>query len=159
MQQPNPLAVTVGTFEKPMKVKRQNTPLIIGPNEGRTYSMGPMSAVFKADLEETDSSVSVSEWWIEPNTEGPHAHSHPESHVYYVIEGALSVFLEHRGWQDAGKGSFIYIPGGIEHSFENRGKSKVGFISFNTPGGFESSLPNIVGYFNENPLGAAKNDT
>ena len=121
--------------------------------------MGPMSAIFKADLEETNSSVSVSEWWMEPNTEGPPVHVHAESHVYYIIEGSLSVFLEHQGWQEAVKGSYTYIPSGTEHSFENRSHSKVGFISFNSPGGFEASLPNIVGYFKENPLGAAKNDT
>lgn len=131
-----------------------NTPLIIGPDEGRTYSMGRMSAVFKADLAETNSSLSVSEWWIEPDTEGPHTHSHPESHVYYIIEGSLTVFLDDSGWQTVERGAYIYIPGGTEHSFENRGDARVGFISFNTPGGFEKDLPGIVGYFQENPLGA-----
>lgn len=142
-----------------MSAESKVVPLIIGPNEGRTYPMGRMSAVFKADLKETACAVSVSEWWLQPDTEGPRAHAHPEAHVYYVIEGTLAIYLEHRGWVDAAKGSYIYIPGGTEHSFENRSQAKVGFISFNSPGGFESSLPSIVGYFQENPLGSARNDT
>lgn len=46
-------------------------PLVLNPDEGRAYSMGRMSAIFKADLAETNSTLSVSEWWMEPNTEGP----------------------------------------------------------------------------------------
>lgn len=134
-------------------------PIIIAPNQGRTYSMGRMSAVFKADLNETNSTVSVSEWWLEPNTEGPHKHSHPETHVYYVIDGTLAIYLQNQGWMNATKGSYIYIPGGSEHSFENRSNHRVGFISFNAPGGFEASLPSIVDYFQAHPLGNAKNVT
>lgn len=128
-------------------------PMIIEPNQGRTYSMGRMSAIFKADLAETNATVSVSEWWLEPNTDGPHAHAHPESHVYYVIEGTLDIYLEAQGWNNAPKGSYIYIPGGSEHSFKNCSNHSVGFISFNNPGGFEASLPNIVDYFQKHPLG------
>lgn len=138
-----------------MSKKPTLSPLVIKPKEGRTYPMGRMSAVFKADLEETDSTMSVSEWWLEPNTEGPHAHEHTEAHLFYVIEGSLSVYLQDKDWFEAKKGSYIYIPGNTEHSFENRSKKKVGFISINTPGGFEHSLPHIVDYFEDNPLGDA----
>lgn len=131
------------------------SPLVIAPEDGRTYPMGRMSAVFKADLDETDSTLSVSEWWLEPNTEGPHLHQHPESHLFYVIDGSLSVYLQGKDWFEAGKGSYIYIPGETEHGFENRSDEKVGFISINTPGGFEQSLPHIVNYFEDNPLGDA----
>ncbi|TQV81376.1 cupin domain-containing protein [Exilibacterium tricleocarpae] len=117
--------------------------------------MGRMSAVFKADLQETNSTLSVSEWWLEPNTEGPHIHKHPEAHIFYIIEGRLAVYLEEKNWFEAKKGSYIYIPGETEHGFENRSHDKVGFMSINTPGGFEESIPHIVNYFNENPLGDA----
>lgn len=131
-------------------------PLVVDSKDGRAYPMGRMSAVFKADLEETNSTLSVSEWWLEPNTEGPHIHKHPEAHLFYVIEGCLSVYLQDRNWFDAEKGSYIYIPGEIEHGFENRSNAKVGFMSINTPGGFEQSIPGILSYFEENPLGDAK---
>jgi len=139
--------------------KADLSPLVIKPQGGRTYSMGRMSAVFKADLEETNSELSVSEWWIEPNTEGPPIHKHPETHVFYVIEGTLAAYIEDKGWFEAEKGSYIYIPSNVEHGFENRSESTVGFMSVNTPGGFENAAPHIVDYFEENPLGDANKDT
>lgn len=134
-------------------------PLVVEPNKGRSYSMGRMSAVFKADLKETNSTLSVSEWWLEPNTEGPHIHKHPEAHLFYVIEGTLSIYLKDTGWFNAKKGSYIYIPGETDHAFENQGDKKVGFMSINTPGGFEKSVPYIVNYFEESPLGDANKGT
>ena len=142
-----------------MGEKAKLKPLVLNPNDGRIYPMGRMSAVFKADLEETNSTLSVSEWWLEPNTEGPHIHKHPEAHVFYVIEGILAVYLQSKDWFEAEKGSYIYIPGGIEHGFENRSDETVGFMSINTPGGFEKSVPHIVNYFAEHPLGDAKATT
>ena len=129
-------------------------PLVLGPGEGRVYPMGRMSAVFKADLEETDSALSASEWWLEPGTEGPAAHSHPEAHLFFVIEGRVAVYLEDRDWFEVERGAYVYIPGGVSHAFENRSDARAGFLSINTPGGFERSLPNIVSYFEDNPLGA-----
>jgi len=130
-------------------------PFTVQPEQGRHYSMGKMSAVFKADSAETNSTLSVSEWWLEPDTDGPHAHQHPEAHMIYVIDGTLSVYLQDKGWFEAVKGSYIYIPGGVEHTFENQSSEPAGFISINTPGGFEASMPNIVSYLDEHPLGSA----
>ncbi len=131
-------------------------PIVRKPSEGRSYPMGRMSAIFKADLDETGSTISVSEWWLEPNTEGPHIHQHPESHVFYVIEGELAIYLEDRGWFRAVRGTYVYIPGGTEHGFENRSDDVAGFLAITTPGGFEKDLPGIVQYFDEHPLGDAR---
>lgn len=142
-----------------MNKRTELKPLVLNPKQGRAYPMGRMTAVFKADLKETKSTLSVSEWWLEANTEGPHIHKHSEAHLFYVIEGRLAVYLQDRNWFDAEKGSYIYIPGETEHGFENRSNERVGFISINTPGGFEQSIPGIVDYFEENPLGDVKIDT
>jgi mannose-6-phosphate isomerase-like protein (cupin superfamily) len=130
--------------------KHARAAVILGPGEGRVYSMGRMRAVFKADLDETETKYSVSEWWLEPNTHGPGVHSHPEDHVYYVIEGVLTVFVD-GAWANAERGSYIRIPGGTPHDFENRGTSPAGFISLNAPGGFEAQMPGIVEWFAANP--------
>ena len=45
--------------------------IVLAPGQGRAYPMGRISAVFKADEEETQSRYSVSEWWLEPRTQGP----------------------------------------------------------------------------------------
>ena len=125
-------------------------PTLIAPEQGRHYSMGNMRAVFKADGAETETKYSISEWWLEPNTGGPGAHAHSEDHVFYVIEGVLNVFVDNT-WSTAERGSYIFIPGGTPHDFANRGTSRVGFISFNAPGGFEEKMPGIVDWFAANP--------
>lgn len=130
--------------------KHRRPAVILAPGQGRSYSMGRMRAVFKADLDETETKYSVSEWWLDPNTHGPGVHQHPEDHVFCVIEGVLSVFVD-GAWSHAERGSYIRIPGGTPHDFENRGKSPAGFISINVPGGFEMQMPSIVEWFAANP--------
>jgi quercetin dioxygenase-like cupin family protein len=128
--------------------------MIFSPGQGRTYKMGRMRAVFVADGDETDSRYSVSEWWLEPRTAGPGAHSHAEDHIFYVLTGMLHLFVDGQ-WSDAPRGSYAVIPGGVEHDFQNRSGEECGFISINAPGGFEKMMPHLVAWFAQNPLGDA----
>jgi mannose-6-phosphate isomerase-like protein (cupin superfamily) len=116
--------------------------------------MGRIAAVFKADGVETADRYSISEWWLEPHTQGPGAHSHPEDDVFYVIEGTMS-FLVDGKWLDAQRGSFVLIPGGATHDFENRSESRSGALNLSIPGGFEQDMPSIVQWFAEHPPGDA----
>ena len=118
-------------------------PSIIKPDEGREYPMGRMRAVFKADGDQTGNAFSLSEWWLEPRTRGAPRHCHEEDHVFYVVEGTLSVQI-HDDWSDVPARSYVLIPGGTPHSFENRSEKRTGFISFNVPGGFEPRVPAIA---------------
>ncbi len=124
------------------------------PGEGRSYLMGRISAVFKADGEETGNGYSISEWWLEPHTQGPGAHAHPEDDVFYVIEGTMSILVGDR-WIDAPKGSFILAPGGLTHDFQNRSSSRAGILNLSIPGEFEPQMPGIAKWFLENPPGDA----
>lgn len=125
-------------------------PIILAPGEGRQYPMGGINAVFKADGAETASRYSVSEWWLEPKTQGPGAHSHDEDDVFYVIEGTMSVLIGDQ-WIHATKGSFVLVPGGTVHDFENRGAVRAGVLNFSAPGAFEPAMPSIVEWFANNP--------
>ncbi len=120
------------------------------PGEGRPYPMGRISAVFKADGDETQKAYSISEWWLEPHTQGPGAHSHDEDDIFYVIEGTMSILIGDR-WIDAPKGSFVLAPGGLTHDFENRSSSRAGVLNFSIPGDFEMHMPSISQWFAENP--------
>ena len=71
--------------------------------------------------------------------------------MFYVIEGRLSIAIDGE-WSHAERGSYVVIPGGTPHDFENHGAVPCGFISFNVPGGFELKVPGIVQWFAENPL-------
>lgn len=127
---------------------------VLAPGEGRHYPMGRIAAVFKADGDETAHAYSISEWWLEPRTQGPGAHSHPEDDVFYVIAGTMSFLVGDR-WVDAPAGSFVMVPGGTTHDFENRGEVRAGVLNLSTPGSFEPHMPAIAEWFAEHPPGDA----
>ncbi|WP_145192348.1 cupin domain-containing protein [Planctomycetes bacterium Pla163] len=116
--------------------------------------MGRISAVFKADGSETRSGYSISEWWLEPNTKGPGPHAHPEDDVFYVLEGTMSVLVGSE-WTHAARGSFVLVPGGVTHDFENRGSERAGILNVSIPGGFEPHMPAIAEWFARHPPGDA----
>ena len=124
------------------------------PDQGRKYPMGRIAALFLADNAETQSRYSISQWWLEPHTQGPGAHSHPEDDVFFVIEGTMSFLLGER-WVDAPRGSFVIAPGGTTHDFQNRSDARAGVLNFSIPGGFEDHMPGIAEWFNEHPPGHA----
>lgn len=128
--------------------------VVLGPGEGRVYPMGRISAIFKSDGLETANRYSISEWWLEAHTQGPGAHSHPEDDVFFVIEGTMSFFVADK-WIDASKGSFVLVPGGVTHDFENRSASRAGVLNFSAPGNFEPHMPAIAQWFAEHPPGHA----
>jgi hypothetical protein len=70
--------ITIRAMTQPTPRK----PIVLGPGEGRSYPMGRIDAVFKADGAETGAHYSISEWWLEPNTAGPGPHSHPEDDIF-----------------------------------------------------------------------------
>jgi len=115
--------------------------------------MGRISAIFKADGPETAGRYSISEWWLEPNTQGPGAHSHPEDDVFYVLDGTMS-FLVGDLWVDAPAGLFVLAPAGVTHDFENRGSFVPGLSTFRLPATL-SSMSEIADWFTNNPPGPA----
>ena len=126
--------------------------IFLPPGEGRSYQAGPMHAVFKADGEESGDAYCVSEWWLEAGDAGPGPHSHEDNvEIFYVIEGTMSFLLDEE-WLDAPRGSFLRIPAGVTHDFENRSNARAGALNLFMPGGFEVMMPAIVDYF------AAQND-
>lgn len=129
-------------------------PVILPPGAGRAYPMGRIAAVFKADGAETAARYSISEWWLEPHTQGPGAHAHDEDDVFYVIEGTMSVRVGDR-WTDAPRGSFVLVPGGVTHDFENRSDRRAGLLNLSIPGAFEPHMPAIAQWFAQHPPGPA----
>lgn len=140
------------TTNQPVAATREA--VVLGPGEGRAYPMGRIAAVFKADGDETSQRYSISEWWLEPHTQGPGAHSHPEDDVFYVIEGTMSLLVGDR-WTHATRGSFVLVPGGVTHDFENRGDVRAGVLNLSIPSEFEPHMPGIAQWFAEHPPGHA----
>jgi mannose-6-phosphate isomerase-like protein (cupin superfamily) len=125
----------------------ERKPILLGLRQGRTYDCGAMSAVFKADGADTGDRYSVSEWWLEPRSSGPGAHSHAENdELFLVLEGRPSILVG-EVWHDMPAGSFLMIPAGSVHDFENRTDAVAGIFNVFIPGGFEASMPAIVEWF------------
>ena len=124
------------------------------PGQGRRYDMGRIAAEFLADGDETRARYSISQWWLEPNTQGPGAHAHAEDDVFYVLEGTISVLVGDT-WTQAPAGSFVLVPDVTTHDFENRGAVRAGVLNVSIPGGFEPQMPAIVAWLGAHPPGDA----
>lgn len=121
--------------------------IVLAPGEGRHYPCGAMQSVFLADGEETGNRYSVSIWWVDPGKAGPGAHSHvANEELFYVIEGTMTFLVGDRH-VDAAAGTFLRIPAGVTHDFENRTARRAGALNVFIPGGFEADMPAIVEWF------------
>ena len=134
-----------------MKHKNDHTEtLVLKAGEGRTYNCGTMTAIFKADENETNNKYSISEWWLQPNSSGPGAHAHEgNDEVFYVLEGVIAILIGDK-WINAEKGTFLRIPAKTIHDFKNITNEKTGVLNFFIPGGFERNMPEIVKWFEDN---------
>jgi len=81
----------------------------------------------------------------------PHIH-HREDESFYVLEGEMTFLLGDR-WIDASRGSFVLVPGGTTHTFQNRSDERAGILNFGVPGDFEKEMPAISAWFEANPPG------
>jgi mannose-6-phosphate isomerase-like protein (cupin superfamily) len=134
-----------------MKHKANKTDaIILEAGEGRIYNCGTMTAIFKADENETNEAYSISEWWLEPQSGGPGAHQHENNdEVFYGIAGIISILVGDK-WIEVKKGTFLRIPAMTIHDFANRTNEKAGLLNFFIPGGFERNMPSIVKWFEDN---------
>jgi mannose-6-phosphate isomerase-like protein (cupin superfamily) len=124
-------------------------PIILPPGGGRRYAMGSVEAVFKADEAETGERFAVSEWWLEGGTKGPGTHAHEANdEIFQVLEGTMW-FLVGERWVEAPAGTFLMIPAGTLHDFENRSDGRAGVLNVFIPGGFERNMPAIADWFRQ----------
>jgi mannose-6-phosphate isomerase-like protein (cupin superfamily) len=130
--------------------KVSRLPVIRLPGAGREYRMPVMRAVFQADGEETGDAYTVSEWWLEPNSDGPGAHSHEANdEIFRIVEGTMSVLVGDK-WIDAPAGSTIIVPAGTTHDFANRTDAPAALFNVFIPGGFETNMAAIMKWYEEN---------
>jgi mannose-6-phosphate isomerase-like protein (cupin superfamily) len=127
----------------------KSTPTILAAGCGRIYEAGPMRAVFKADEAETSGRYSVSEWTVAPHSPGSGPHSHEENdEIFLVTEGTMAVRVGDE-WVEASRGTFLRIPAGVIHDFENRTNHPATLFNVFIPGGFEHMMPGIVAWYAE----------
>lgn len=110
----------------------------VGPGEGATIegpAGGPLT--FKVRGEQTDGRMMAFENVIGPG-DGPPLHVHArEDEAWYVIEGELR-FRFDADLHSARTGSFVYVPHGVAHCFQNVGDEPARILVLFTPSGMEA---------------------
>jgi mannose-6-phosphate isomerase-like protein (cupin superfamily) len=123
--------------------------IVLPPGAGRHYACGPMQSVFLADGEETGGRYAVSIWWVNPHQSGPGPHVHAANEeLFYVIEGTVTFRVGSR-YVDGPSGTFVRVPAGVTHDFENRTSERAGVFNVFIPGDFETKMPAIVDWYRE----------
>ena len=108
-------------------------PFVVGPGEGRTLK-NPIGSpvVLLAVGEQSGGAVTAFESSPPPG-EGPPVHVHAdEDEVIYVLEGRLRVSLEGT-IHDAAAGSFVFVPRGVAHTWQNSGDEQARILFMFTP--------------------------
>ena len=113
-------------------------PIILPPGGGRAYGLGPMRGVFKADGPETEDRWCASEWSVEPGQPGPGPHHHEANEEIFLVTEGTMWFLVGEDWIESPAGTFLRIPAGVTHDFENRGTVRAAAFNVFIPGGFEA---------------------
>ena len=109
----------------------------VGPREGATIegpAGGPLT--FKARGEQTGGALTAFENVIAPG-DGPPLHTHrDEDESWYVLEGALRFRLG-ADLAQAPQGSFVFVPRGVAHAFQNVSDTPARILVSFTPAGME----------------------
>jgi quercetin dioxygenase-like cupin family protein len=112
-------------------------PLVVGPREGATIqgpAGGPLS--FKVRGEQTNGTLTVFENVIAPG-DGPPLHAHAnEDESWYVLDDDLRFKLDSE-IRSAPAGSFVFVPRGTPHCFQNVGEQPARILVMFTPAGME----------------------
>jgi quercetin dioxygenase-like cupin family protein len=111
--------------------------VVVGPGEGTTIE-GPVGGplTFKVRGEQTNGALTAFENVIPPG-QGPPHHTHAnEDESWYVLEGELRFKLG-GDVRRAPAGSFVFVPRGTPHSFQNVGNEAARILVMFTPAGME----------------------
>ncbi|HEX6459838.1 MAG TPA: cupin domain-containing protein [Thermoleophilaceae bacterium] len=112
-------------------------PLSVQPGEGFTVqgpAGGPLT--FKVRGEQTGGRLTVFENVIAPG-DGPPAHTHEaQDESWYVLEGVLRFKLGSE-MHSAPAGSFVFVPRGTVHAFQNVGDGPARILVIFNPAGME----------------------
>ncbi len=91
------------------------------PTDDQTFDVFGVQLQFLVAPEETANQSSLYKGILPPGIIIP-LHSHPDSEVFYVLEGSLEVYQEsgaHKGWQTASSGTALAVPPGVKHALRN----------------------------------------
>lgn len=116
-------------------------PVMLGPGEGDARWWGDSLSVIKASGAATGGSLSVIENFACAGAAAPlHVH-YNEGEGFYVVEGALTIWVGGRVLE-AAAGSFVYGPPGVPHTFEVTSPT-ARYLFITSPAGFADFVRDV----------------
>lgn len=97
---------------------------------------------FRLTGEQTDGRLAVIEAVIQPNSAPPPHIHHNEDESFYVLEGTFS-FLYGDQTISGNTGSFVHVPKGTPHTFQNIGTTPGRLLTIISPAGLEQFFMEI----------------
>jgi mannose-6-phosphate isomerase-like protein (cupin superfamily) len=68
----------------------------------------------------------------------PHTHAE-EDDAFYILDGEMNFIFGERE-ENAGPGTFVLVPPGVEHGFRNSGDTPVRMLNIHAPAGFDRRI-------------------
>lgn len=118
--------------------------ILRGPGDGdRVANPTGGSVTYWARGKETDGALTLIESVVAPG-EGPPLHIHvSDDEFVYVLEGRVHVYLA-GVVREAPAGSFVFIPKGVRHTWQNVGEGAARFLF-----GFTPAAPGMERFFEQ----------
>ncbi|WP_197412720.1 cupin domain-containing protein [Kocuria rosea] len=119
----------------------------VGPEDGRTALMGPLTARTMLPPELTEGRLSVVEHYLDPKELGAPLHRHAREDEYTVVlQGRMGVLLGEDVYE-AGPGELVLKPRHQWHAFWNPGPERARLLEIISPAGFEQFFQEIGQYY------------
>jgi mannose-6-phosphate isomerase-like protein (cupin superfamily) len=117
--------------------------IVLPPGGGKALHVLGNPWTIKASREDTGGPIAVMEASFRPGSGAPaHVHRQHEE-AFYILEGE---FFFHLGTQTviATVGTFVFVPRGVPHAFENVGTLPGRVLGMLTPGGYEQFFEELA---------------
>lgn len=114
----------------------------VPPDEGTRLWVVDELITFKATGEDTGGAYLLTDSVVPPQG-GPPPHVHNrEDEAFWVLEGELDVSVGESSFR-ADAGSFVHLPRGVPHSFENPSDEPARFLTLVVPAGLEGFFEEV----------------
>jgi 2-polyprenyl-6-methoxyphenol hydroxylase-like FAD-dependent oxidoreductase/quercetin dioxygenase-like cupin family protein len=110
--------------------------IALPPGGGKTLQVLGNPWIIKAATDQTGGTIAALEGSFQPGSGAPAHLHHSHEETFYVLSGEFLFRLDSQS-QVVSAGTFVFVPRGIPHGFENVGTSPGTILGIMTPAGFE----------------------